>query len=48
MSNREVGRHLVISEETVKAHVKSIFEKLDVTDHTHAVTVATKRGMLDV
>ena len=47
-SNKEIGRHLVITEETVKAHVKGIFEKLDVTDRTHAVTVATKRGMLDV
>ncbi|MET0280435.1 MAG: response regulator transcription factor [Steroidobacteraceae bacterium] len=47
-SNKEIARHLVISDETVKAHVKTIFEKLEVTDRTHAVTVATKRGMLDV
>lgn len=47
-SNKEIGRHLVISEETVKAHVKGIFEKLGVSDRTHAVTVATKRGMLDL
>jgi DNA-binding NarL/FixJ family response regulator len=47
-SNKEIGRHLLISEETVKAHVKGIFEKLGVGDRTHAVTVATKRGMLDL
>jgi DNA-binding NarL/FixJ family response regulator len=47
-SNKEIGRHLLISEETVKAHVKGIFEKLGVGDRTHAVTVATRRGMLDL
>lgn len=47
-SNKEIGRHLQISEETVKAHVKGIFEKLGVGDRTHAVTVATRRGMLDL
>ncbi|PZO53290.1 MAG: DNA-binding response regulator [Alphaproteobacteria bacterium] len=46
-SNKEVGRALAITEETVKAHLKSIFEKLAVSDRTHAVTVATKRGILD-
>lgn len=47
-SNKEIGRQLLISEETVKAHVKGIFEKLGVGDRTHAVTIATKRGMLDL
>lgn len=47
-SNKEIGRQLIISDETVKAHIKTIFDKLDVTDRTHAVTVATRRGMLDL
>lgn len=37
---------IAISEETVKAHMKSIFGKLDMTDRTHAVTVAARRGVI--
>lgn len=45
-SNKQIARTLSISEETVKAHLKSIFGKLDVTDRTHAVTVAARRGII--
>lgn len=45
-SNKQIARALSISEETVKAHLKSIFGKLDVTDRTHAVTVAARRGII--
>lgn len=44
-SNKQVAQELGISEETVKAHLKVIFEKLNVSDRTHAITVATQRGM---
>jgi DNA-binding NarL/FixJ family response regulator len=44
--NKQIARLLSISEETVKAHMKSIFGKLDVTDRTHAVTTAARRGIL--
>lgn len=47
-SNREVALHLAISEETVKAHMKSIFAKLKVCDRTHAVTTAIRRGVLEI
>ena len=47
-SNRRVAMHLGISEETVKAHVKSILSKLTANDRTHAVTIALKRGIIDV
>ena len=46
-SNRDVGRELFISEETVKTHMRSIMEKLHAVDRTHAVTVATRRGFLE-
>jgi DNA-binding NarL/FixJ family response regulator len=46
MSNPETGRHLYISEATVKSHVMRIFEKLSVSDRTAAVTVAIARGIL--
>ncbi len=47
-SNREVALHLCVSEETVKGHMKSILAKLGANDRTHAVTIALKRGIIDV
>jgi DNA-binding NarL/FixJ family response regulator len=47
-SNKQVAWDLGVSEETVKAHLKNIFEKLDVADRTHAVTVAAKRGIIEL
>ena len=47
-SNRRVAAELGISEETVKAHMKSILGKLAANDRTHAVTIALKRGIIDV
>jgi DNA-binding NarL/FixJ family response regulator len=39
---------LSISEETVKAHMRSILSKLGASDRTHAVTIAVKRGIIDI
>lgn len=47
-SNRRVAAELCISEETVKAHMKNILGKLNANDRTHAVTIALKRGIIDV
>jgi DNA-binding NarL/FixJ family response regulator len=47
-SNRRVSTEIGISEETVKAHLKNIFGKLGANDRTHAVTIALKRGIIDV
>lgn len=47
-ANKEIARALSLSEETVKAHLKSIFAKLGVADRTHAVTVAARRGIIDL
>jgi DNA-binding NarL/FixJ family response regulator len=47
-SNKRVGAELAISEETVKAHMRSILAKLGASDRTHAVTIALKRGFIDV
>lgn len=46
--NKGVARRLAISDQTVKAHVKSIFSKLGVGDRTHAVIVAVRRGLIDI
>jgi two-component system NarL family response regulator len=45
-SNKEIGSALGISESTVKAHVASIMNKLDVTDRTMAATQAIRRGLV--
>ena len=47
-ANKQVASELGLSEETVKGHLKSIFSKLDVADRTHAVTVAARRGIIDL
>jgi DNA-binding NarL/FixJ family response regulator len=47
-SNKRIGAHLSITEETIKAHIKSILAKLGANDRTHAVTLAIKRGIIDV
>ncbi|HEX8271485.1 MAG TPA: response regulator transcription factor [Longimicrobiaceae bacterium] len=46
MSNPQIGRALVRSEETVKVHVRHILEKLGTDDRTAAVTIALQRGIL--
>jgi len=47
-SNKIVAARLGISEETVKAHMKSILAKLGANDRPHAVTIGLRRGILDV
>lgn len=44
-SNQEIAAAVYIAESTVKFHVNNIFSKLGVTDRTHAVVVAVKRGL---
>jgi DNA-binding NarL/FixJ family response regulator len=45
-SNKEIGRRLRITEDTIKAHMKHIAAKLGANDRTHAVTLALARGIL--
>ncbi|KAF0996481.1 response regulator transcription factor [Geobacillus sp. TFV-3] len=47
-SNRAIGEELYISEKTVKNHVSSILQKLNVNDRTQAVVVAIKNGWVEV
>jgi RNA polymerase sigma factor (sigma-70 family) len=44
-SNKEIGKRLFISEQTVKNHVASIFRKLHVNDRTKAALIAVKLGL---
>lgn len=45
-SNKEMAAAMFVSEETVKTHMKSLFQKLDVHDRAQAVAVAMQRGLL--
>jgi DNA-binding NarL/FixJ family response regulator len=47
-ANSQVATQLSITEETVKAHVKNILSKLDANGRTHAVTIALKRGIIEL
>ena len=46
MTNQEIGDRLHIVEGTVKAHVKSILEKLGARDRTQALCIALERGLV--
>ena len=47
-ANKLIADRLSITDETVKGHVKSILCKLDANDRTHAVTIALKRGIIEL
>lgn len=47
-SNRTIGDTLFISEKTVKNHVSSILQKMNVNDRTQAVVTAIKNGWVEV
>jgi DNA-binding NarL/FixJ family response regulator len=46
LSNKAVGRHLSVSEGTIKTHVKSILNKLQAISRTEATAIAHERGIL--
>jgi DNA-binding NarL/FixJ family response regulator len=47
-ANKEIANRLGIAEETVKSHVTNILAKLHANDRTHAVTIALKRGIIEL
>ena len=47
-ANKVVARQLSVSEQTVKAHLRTIFQKLGVNDRTQAVTTALRRGIISL
>lgn len=44
--NCDIAKRLFISEDTVKAHMKHILEKLGAADRTHAIAIAARRGFI--
>jgi DNA-binding NarL/FixJ family response regulator len=47
-ANKLIADQLSITEETVKSHVTNILSKLGANDRTHAVTIALKRGIIEL
>jgi DNA-binding NarL/FixJ family response regulator len=47
-SNKEIAYESDVSENTVKTHVKNIFDKLGVSDRTSAATLAIRRGLVRI
>ena len=47
-ANKLIADLLSITEDTVKGHVKNILSKLGANDRTHAVTIALKRGIIEL
>lgn len=45
-TNKEMAAAMFISEETVKTHMKSLFQKLGVHDRAEAVAVSLQRGLI--
>jgi len=46
--NKQIADQLSIAETTVNFHIKNIVGKLGANDRTHAVTIALRRGMLQI
>jgi DNA-binding NarL/FixJ family response regulator len=44
--NKQIANQLAIAETTVNFHIKNLVDKLQANDRTHAVTIATRRGLL--
>jgi DNA-binding NarL/FixJ family response regulator len=46
--NKQIADQLSISETTVNFHIKNLVDKLQANDRTHAVTIALRRGLLQI
>ena len=46
--NKQIADQLAIAETTVNFHIKNIVDKLGANSSTHAVTIALRRGLLQV
>ena len=46
--NKQIADQLAIAETTVNFHIKNLVDKLGANDRTHAVTIALRRGILQV
>lgn len=47
-ANKEIAARLLLTEETVKSHIRNILAKLSAHDRTHAVAIGLRRGIIDL
>jgi DNA-binding NarL/FixJ family response regulator len=47
-SNKEIADRLFVAEATIKSRVTNILSKLGASDRAHAVTIALKRGIIEL
>ena len=48
LRNKQIADQLSISENTVNFHIKNLMDKLRANDRTHAVTIALRRGLIQI
>jgi DNA-binding NarL/FixJ family response regulator len=48
LRNKQIADRLSIAESTVNFHIKNLVDKLGANDRTHAVTIAVRRGLLQI
>jgi DNA-binding NarL/FixJ family response regulator len=46
--NKQIADRLAIAETTVNFHIKNLVDKLGANDRTHAVTIAVRRGLIEL
>jgi DNA-binding NarL/FixJ family response regulator len=46
-TNREIAEAIRVSEETVKAHLKKLYDKLGAADRAQAVAIALRQNLID-
>jgi DNA-binding NarL/FixJ family response regulator len=46
--NRDIAKRLLVSEETVKLHIKHLKEKLGASGRTQVLTIAVRRGIIQL
>jgi DNA-binding NarL/FixJ family response regulator len=47
-TNKDIAARLSVTEDAVKGQVRNILAKLGANDRTHAVTIAVKRGIMEL
>jgi DNA-binding NarL/FixJ family response regulator len=47
-SNKQIADHLIVAEATIKSRITNILSKLGASDRAHAVTIALKRGIIEL
>ena len=46
--NRQIADQVSLPESTVNTHIRNLIEKLQAKDRAHAISIAIRRGMLDI